>query len=108
MAKVAVVTGGTRGIGRSVSITLKNAGYNVAANYGGDDNAARQFNEETGIPVFKFDVADFNACAEGVKRIETSAPSTCRATRASGTTASIAAGASPISLTSCFGEPPPG
>ena len=69
MARVAVVTGGTRGIGRAVSITLKNAGYNVAANYGGDDNAARQFNEETGIPVFKFDVADFNACAEGVKKI---------------------------------------
>ena len=71
MARVAVVTGGTRGIGRAVSITLKNAGYNVAANYGGDDNAARQFNEETGIPVFKFDVADFNACAEGVKKIGT-------------------------------------
>jgi acetoacetyl-CoA reductase len=70
MARVAVVTGGTRGIGRTVSIMLKNAGYNVAANYGGDDNAARQFNEETGIPVFKFDVADFNACAEGVKKIE--------------------------------------
>ena len=71
MARVAVVTGGTRGIGRAVSITLRNAGYNVAANYGGDDNAARQFNEETGIPVFKFDVADFNACAEGVKKIGT-------------------------------------
>ena len=71
MARVAVVTGGTRGIGRAVSITLKNASYNVAANYGGDDNAARQFNEETGIPVFKFDVADFNACAEGVKKIGT-------------------------------------
>jgi len=71
MARVAVVTGGTRGIGRAVSITLKNAGYNVAANYGGDDNAARQLNEETGIPVFKFDVTDFNACAEGVKKIGT-------------------------------------
>jgi acetoacetyl-CoA reductase len=71
MARVAVVTGGTRGIGRAVSITLKNAGYNVAANYGGDDNAARQFSEETGIPVFKFDVGDFHACAEGVKKIET-------------------------------------
>jgi acetoacetyl-CoA reductase len=71
MARVAVVTGGTRGIGRPVSIMLKNAGYNVAANYGGNDKAAQQFNEETGIPVFKFDVADFNACAEGVKEIET-------------------------------------
>jgi acetoacetyl-CoA reductase len=71
MARVAVVTGGTRGIGRAISIALRIAGYNVAANYGGDDNAAQQFNEESGIPVFKFDVADFNACAEGVKKIET-------------------------------------
>src|ERR1700757_378959 len=70
MARVAVVTGGTRGIGRAISVALKNAGYRVAANYGGNDQAAREFNEETGIPVFKFDVADFNACAEGVKKIE--------------------------------------
>jgi acetoacetyl-CoA reductase len=70
MARVAVVTGGTRGIGRAISMTLKNAGYNVAVNYRGDDRAARQFNEETGIPVFKFDVADFKACVEGVKQIE--------------------------------------
>jgi len=69
MARVAVVTGGTRGIGRAISVALKNAGYRVAANYGGNDQAARQFNEETGIPVFKFDVADFGACAEGVKSI---------------------------------------
>jgi acetoacetyl-CoA reductase len=70
MARVAVVTGGTRGIGRAISIALKEAGYKVAANYGGNDQAAQQFHEETGIPVFKFDVADFNACAEGVKKIE--------------------------------------
>src|SRR5438309_3242681 len=70
MARVAVVTGGTRGIGRAISVGLKNAGYKVAANYGGNDKAAQQFNDETGIPVFKFDVADFNACAEGVKKIE--------------------------------------
>ena len=70
MARVAVVTGGTRGIGRAISVALKDAGYRVAANYGGNDQAARQFNEETGIPVFKFDVADFDACAEGVKNIE--------------------------------------
>ena len=70
MARVAVVTGGTRGIGRAISVALKNAGYKVAANYGGNDSAAQQFNRETGIPVFKFDVADFNACAEGVKKIE--------------------------------------
>ena len=69
MARVAVVTGGTRGIGRAISVALKNASYRVAANYGGNDQAARQFNEETGIPVFKFDVADFGACAEGVKSI---------------------------------------
>jgi acetoacetyl-CoA reductase len=71
MVRVAVVTGGTRGIGRAVSVALKDAGYKVAANYGGNDKAAQEFSEETGIPVFKFDVADFNACAEGVKHIET-------------------------------------
>jgi acetoacetyl-CoA reductase len=70
MARVAVVTGGTRGIGRSISTALNDAGYRVAANYGHDDSAARQFSEETGIPVYKFDVADFGACVEGVKAIE--------------------------------------
>ena len=70
MARVAVVTGGTRGIGRAISAALKNAGYRVAANYGGNDQAAQLFNTETGIPVFKFDVSDFNACAEGIKAIE--------------------------------------
>ena len=70
MARVAVVTGGTRGIGGTVSTSLKNAGYKVAANYGGNDQAAQKFHQETGIPVFKFDVSDFNACAEGVKKIE--------------------------------------
>lgn len=70
MARVAVVTGGTRGIGRAISIALKDAGYNVAATYAGNDEAAQRFKSETGIPVFKFDVADFNACAEGVKAIE--------------------------------------
>jgi acetoacetyl-CoA reductase len=70
MARVAVVTGGTRGIGRAISVALNNAGYRVAANYGGNDQAAQQFNAETGIPVFKFDVSDFNACAEGIKAIE--------------------------------------
>jgi acetoacetyl-CoA reductase len=67
---VAVVTGGTRGIGRAISEGLKNADYRVAATYGGNDRAAQQFNDETGIPVFKFDVAAFNACTEGVKKIE--------------------------------------
>jgi len=70
MARVAVVTGGTRGIGRSISMALKDAGYKVAATYAGNDEAAQRFKSDTGIPVLKFDVADFNACAEGVKAIE--------------------------------------
>ena len=70
MARVAVVTGGTRGIGRAIAVTLKNAGYRVAAIYGSDDKAAQQFGRDTGIPAFKFNVADFNACTEGVKAIE--------------------------------------
>jgi acetoacetyl-CoA reductase len=71
MARVAVVTGGTRGIGRAISAALANAGYRVAATYAGNDAAANQLKDETGIPVFKFDVADFAACTDGVKAIET-------------------------------------
>jgi len=70
MTRVAVVTGGTRGIGRAISVALANAGYRVAATYAGNDAAAHQLNGETGIPVFKFDVADFQSCADGVKAIE--------------------------------------
>jgi acetoacetyl-CoA reductase len=70
MARVAVVTGGTRGIGRAIAVALNNAGYRVAATYAGNDTAASQLQAETGIPVFKFDVADFRACVEGVKAIE--------------------------------------
>ena len=70
MARVAVVTGGTRGIGRAISVALQSAGYRVAAIYAGNDRAAQQFKEETGIPAFKFDVGDFGACAQGVKAIE--------------------------------------
>jgi len=70
MARVAVVTGGTRGIGRAISVALKDVGYKVAATYAGNDEAAQQFKSETGIPVYKFDVADFSACTEGVKAIE--------------------------------------
>jgi acetoacetyl-CoA reductase len=70
MARVAVVTGGTRGIGRAIAIGLKNAGYTVAANYGSDDAAAERFQNETGISVFKFNVADFASCQEGVAKIE--------------------------------------
>jgi len=68
--RVAIVTGGTRGIGRAISVALKEAGYKVAATYGANDKAAQQFHRETGIRVFKFDVADFEACAKGVKEIE--------------------------------------
>jgi len=72
MARVAVVTGGTRGIGRAIAAALKDAGYKVAANYGSDDKNASQFAAESGIPVFKFDVADWEACAAGIKVIEAS------------------------------------
>ena len=69
MARVAVVTGGTRGIGEAISIALKNAGYKVAANYAGNDAAAKAFQDKTGIDVFKFDVADFKSCEKGVAEI---------------------------------------
>ena len=72
MARVAVVTGGTRGIGRAIAVALKDSGYLVAANYGSDDKNAQQFSAETGIPVFKFNVADFASCTAGVKAIEAS------------------------------------
>ncbi len=69
MARVAVVTGGTRGIGSAISVALKKAGHKVAANYAGNDEAAAGFTKETGIPAYKFDVSDYKACEEGVKRI---------------------------------------
>src|ERR687890_1303626 len=70
MARVALVTGGTRGIGGAISKALKAAGYSVAANYAGNDEAANKFKGETGIPVYKWDVGDFDACAAGVKQVE--------------------------------------
>ena len=70
MARVAVVTGGTRGIGAAVSKALKAAGYNVAANYAGNDEAAQKFKGETGIPVFKWDVSSYDACTAGLKQVE--------------------------------------
>jgi acetoacetyl-CoA reductase len=70
MARVALVTGGTRGIGAAISIALKDAGFKVAANYGGNDKAAQQFKSETDIPVFKWDVGDFAACASGIRDVE--------------------------------------
>jgi acetoacetyl-CoA reductase len=70
MPRVAVVTGGTRGIGRAIAVALKDAGYKVAANYGRDDATAKAFQSETGIPVYRFDVGNFQACADGVQAIE--------------------------------------
>ena len=70
MSRVAVVTGGTRGIGEAVSVSLKEAGYSVAASYAGNDEAAQRFTENTGIPTYKFDVSDFDACKAAVDRIE--------------------------------------
>jgi acetoacetyl-CoA reductase len=70
MARVAVVTGGTRGIGEAICKALQAAGYKVAANYGGNDEAAQKFKAATGIAVYKWDVTSYEACAAGVKQIE--------------------------------------
>jgi acetoacetyl-CoA reductase len=70
MARTAIVTGGTRGIGKAISLALKNAGYQVAANFGGNEEAARQFTEETGISSYKWDVSDFDACRAGIEKVE--------------------------------------
>ncbi|TVR10229.1 MAG: acetoacetyl-CoA reductase [Salinarimonadaceae bacterium] len=70
MARVALVTGGTRGIGEAISKALKEAGYTVAANYAGNDEAAAKFKSETGIPVYKFDVSDAAACESAIKQVE--------------------------------------
>ncbi|AWJ94871.1 beta-ketoacyl-ACP reductase (plasmid) [Azospirillum baldaniorum] len=69
MARVAVVTGGTRGIGEAISVALKNAGYVVAANYAGNDEKAKEFSARTGIAVYKFDVSDFDAVKDGIAKI---------------------------------------
>ncbi len=68
--RVAIVTGGTRGIGEAISMALANAGHRVAATYAGNDEAAARFSERTGIATYKFDVADFDACAAAVKQVE--------------------------------------
>jgi acetoacetyl-CoA reductase len=70
MARTALVTGGTRGIGEAISIALKNAGYNVAATYAGNDEKANAFKAEHGIAVFKWDVSDPQACADGIAKVE--------------------------------------
>src|SRR6202047_1075863 len=70
MARVALVTGGTRGIGAAISKALKAAGYKVAATYAGNDAAAEKFKADTGIPVYKWDVSSFDACTAGIKQVE--------------------------------------
>ena len=70
MSRVALVTGGTRGIGAAIAKALQAAGYNVAAVYHGNDEAAAKFKTETGIAVFKWDVSSFDACADGVKKVQ--------------------------------------
>jgi len=70
MARVALVTGGSRGIGAAISKALKAAGHTVAANYAGNDEAANKFKAETGIPVYKWSVADYDACQAGIKQVE--------------------------------------
>ena len=69
MARVAVVTGGTRGIGKAIAVALHARGHKVAANYAGNDAAAHEFTEATGIKAYKFDVGDYRSCEEGMKRI---------------------------------------
>ena len=70
MGHVALVTGGTRGIGAAIAVALKAAGHTVAANYAGNDDAAAAFTKDTGIKAYKWSVADYNACAAGIKSVE--------------------------------------
>ncbi|HUO03207.1 MAG TPA: acetoacetyl-CoA reductase [Rhizomicrobium sp.] len=70
MARVAVVTGGTRGIGEAISVALKNAGYKVAANYAGNDDRAKAFTDKTAIAAFKWDVASYDDCVAGIAKVE--------------------------------------
>jgi acetoacetyl-CoA reductase len=69
MTRVAIVTGGTRGIGEAISLALKAKGLKVAANYAGNDDRARAFSDRHGIPTFKWDVSDYDACQQGVQRV---------------------------------------
>jgi acetoacetyl-CoA reductase len=70
MARVAVVTGGTRGIGEAISVALRDAGLTVAANYAGNEQKAAEFTERTGIKAYKWDVSDYESCIAGCRRIE--------------------------------------
>jgi acetoacetyl-CoA reductase len=71
MARVAIVTGGTRGIGEAISLALRDSGMTVAANYAGNEERAREFSERTGIQSYKWDVGDHQACLDGAKQVET-------------------------------------
>ncbi|MCA1492955.1 beta-ketoacyl-ACP reductase [Sinorhizobium alkalisoli] len=70
MSRVALVTGGSRGIGAAISVALQAAGYKVAATYAGNDEKAQAFKQETGIPVYKWDVSNYQACADGIAKVE--------------------------------------
>jgi acetoacetyl-CoA reductase len=70
MGRVAVVTGGTRGIGEAISVALRDAGATVAANYAGNDEKAQAFTERTGIKAYKWDVSDYDACMAGIQQVE--------------------------------------
>ncbi|MEP6983229.1 MAG: acetoacetyl-CoA reductase [Sphingomicrobium sp.] len=70
MARVAIVTGGTRGIGEAISVALRDMGMKVAANYAGNEERAREFSDRTGIAAYRWDVADHDACQEGVRQVE--------------------------------------
>jgi acetoacetyl-CoA reductase len=70
MARVAVVTGGTRGIGEAISLALQEAGVTVAANYAGNEQKAQDFTSRTGIKSYRWDVSDYDACMAGVQQVE--------------------------------------
>ncbi|WP_105425785.1 beta-ketoacyl-ACP reductase [Neorhizobium tomejilense] len=70
MSRVALVSGGTRGIGAAISVALKAAGYRVAANFAGNEEKAKAFHDETGIPVFKWDVSSYQSCVDGIAKVE--------------------------------------
>ena len=69
MARVAIVTGGTRGIGQAICLALKDQGHTVIANYGGNDEKAKAFTEATGIPAYRWDVGDHQACIDGCAQV---------------------------------------
>ncbi len=69
MSRVALVTGGTRGIGAAIAVAMKDMGLKVAANYGGNDERAKAFENETGIAAYKWDVSDYEACQQGVAQV---------------------------------------